>query len=88
MPSLHEVVVAGVELDSLRALRDRLASDIDQCDSLRDMAALSMRLQDVLKRVSELESKAPAERSALDEIAERRKARKKPIRNGSKREAT
>lgn len=88
MPSLHEVVVGGVELESMRALRDRLASDIDQCDSMRDLASLAQRLTDVLKRISELEGKAPAVRSPLDEIAERRKSRKKPVRNGVKREAT
>lgn len=84
--SLREVTETGVELDALRALRDRLASELDSCESSRDVAALSARLVEVLKRVAEVEAKVPAAKSALDEISDRR-ARRKPMKNGTKREA-
>lgn len=84
--SLLEAVESDDELTALKALRKDLAKQLDDCDSKRDYAALSLRLQDTLKRISELKSKAPAAVSPLDEIASRR-ARKKPVRGGVKREA-
>lgn len=51
----------------LEALRDRLATAIDNCDSGRDLAALSRQYVDVTER---LEHIAPAERegTGLDEF--------------------
>ena len=60
--SLSESVGSG-RLAGLTALRDRLASEIDQCDSSRDVAALSIRFMDVLKQIDELNG---AESSASD----------------------
>lgn len=74
------------ELKALRALRRELAKQLDDCDSKRDFAALSLRLMDVLERVSVLQKQVPAAVSSLDEIRSRRE-RKKPIRGGAKREA-
>ena len=74
------------ELKALRALRRELAKQLDDCDSKRDFAALSLRLMDVLERISVLQRQVPAAVSSLDEIRARRE-RKKPIRGGSKREA-
>ena len=85
MSSLPDAVTTG-ELEGLRALRDRLASEIESCDSARDVAALSARLMEVMKRVAEIEAKAPAQASVADEIAERRR-RRKPLKNGEAREA-
>lgn len=85
MSSLPDAVTTG-ELEGLRALRERLASEIDSCDSARDVAALSARLMEVMKRVAEIEAKAPAQASVADEIAERRR-RRKPLKNGEAREA-
>ena len=66
----------GGELEALRALRDDLALKLDQCDSLRDYAALSLRFMDALERISVLESGMPErEGSVLDELAKRRAAR-------------
>lgn len=57
--ALREVAAAGVRLDSLRALRDRLSADIDDCDSKRDLAALSQRFVDVLAQIDALEKAQP-----------------------------
>ena len=82
---LVTAVESDDELRALRALSRELAKRLDECESLRDYASLSLRLQDTLKRVSELKSVAPALVSSLDEIRARRE-RKKPIRGGAKRE--
>lgn len=55
---------------TLRALRDRLAAQIDACDSARDVAALSARLVDVLEAIAKVP--AAKEGTALDELASRR----------------
>lgn len=83
---LETAVESDDELKALRALRRELAKQLDDCESKRDYAALSLRLVDVLARISELQRRAPAAVSSLDEIRARRE-RKKPIRGGVKREA-
>lgn len=83
---LETAVESDDELRILRALSRELARQLDDCDAKRDFAALSLRLQDTLKRITELKSVAPAKVSAVDEIRARRD-RKKPIRAGVKREA-
>lgn len=42
--------------DLLRALRDRIASDIDDGVPARDLASLSKRLLDISKELDELEA--------------------------------
>ena len=73
--SLRESAASGKRLDALADLRDVLAERIESCDSLRDLAALSARLQSVLAEIDELQ---PAEQKgdAVDEIAKRRAARR------------
>lgn len=66
---------SGDRLATLVALRDHLARSIDGCDSLRDLAALSGRLQAVLGEIAELEPKK-AEGDGIDEITRRRAARR------------
>ena len=82
--SLVDAVESDSELVALKALRKALAKQLDECESMRDYAALSLRLQDTLKRISELQGKSPARSSPLDEISARRE-RKKPVRGGVKR---
>ena len=53
MGDLHDAGQGG-RLNGLRALRDRLAIDIDRCESMRDLAALSLRLVDVLQQIAEI----------------------------------
>lgn len=45
----------GDQLDTLRALRDRLAEELDRTVSARDAAALSRQLTEVLARIAELD---------------------------------
>jgi hypothetical protein len=73
--SFSETLAGGELLASLEALRDEIAADLDVCDSMRDKAALYLRLVDVLARVEEarpIQSKG----DAVDEIAARRAARR------------
>jgi len=74
---LVEAAASGDRLAALRALRDRLAEEIDGCQSSRDMAALSRQLTDVLGQIDALErASAPAEKgTGLDELNARRAAR-------------
>lgn len=77
--SLVDVVATGNRIESLRTLRDRLAGDLDECRSARDVAALSQRLMDVLVQIEAAEKAEPDKgRTALDELANRRKAAGRP----------
>ncbi|HWU23079.1 MAG TPA: hypothetical protein VN088_16195 [Nocardioides sp.] len=71
--TLAAVVRNGDEGASLRALRDRLATEIDSCDSKRDVAALASRLVDVLERLAAM-TPVEAKETPLDEVAARRAA--------------
>lgn len=76
--SLHEAAASGDRLYTLRVLRDRLAVQIDETTSSRDVAALSLRLVDVLAEIEEIEkASAPAAPagSGIDEVNARRAAR-------------
>lgn len=74
---LATAIASGSRLVALRALRDRLARDLDECESKRDVAALSQRLMDVLEQIDELgggvKEKKPETR--LDEFTKRLRAR-------------
>lgn len=74
------------ERANLVALRDMLGSELERTKSRRDIASLTGRYLEVLARVAELDGRAPSPASAVDEIAERRR-RRRPIRDGVKREA-
>lgn len=78
--SLCEAASEG-RLAGLVALRDRLAAEIDQCDSSRDVAALSIRFMDVLAQVEELQggpvAGAGVPVSPLDELRRKRAERSK-----------
>lgn len=82
--SLAETVSGGDRLASLRALRDMLAADLDVCESMRDKAALSLRLVDVLEQIAVIEKAEPArEGTALDEFTRRRAERQTSGSSGS-----
>lgn len=74
--SLCEVVAEGDHLESLIALRDRLAAELDasskQSAAARDVAAISKQLMDVLERITLLK---PPEKSKVDDLAKRRAKR-------------
>lgn len=72
--ALSEVVRAGQTLESLEAMRDEIAADLDGCDAVKDKAALYLRLTDVIDRIDRLRP-AGAKGDVVDEIASRRVAR-------------
>ena len=75
--SLSEAARGG-RLAGLVALRERLAAEIDACDSSRDVAALSIRFMDVLAQIDELSAGTEDKPlTALDELRKRREARSK-----------
>lgn len=74
--------IADAALESriaaLEALRNRLAVELDRCESARDIAALSNRFQECLRDLAELKPdviEKPA--TSLDEVRQRREARVK-----------
>jgi hypothetical protein len=69
-----EVVRAGVTIASLEAMRDQIAADLQACESMRDKAALYLRLADVLRTLEELRPQI-VKGDSVDEIAARRSAR-------------
>ena len=73
--SLVESAASGDRLRALQDLRDHLAVAIEGCESLRDLAALSGRLQSVLEDIDEL-SDGQGGGDVVDEIARRRAARR------------
>lgn len=75
MPPLSESAGTGDRLAALRDLRDLLAASIEACESMRDLAALSARLQSVLGEIAELEPQK-AVGDGIDEIAQRRASRR------------
>ena len=82
--TLAEAVAAGNRLVSLRALRDRLARDLDVCESMRDVASLSQRLMDVLGQIEAAELAKPEKvGTALDELTARRRTAGRPDSSGS-----
>lgn len=72
--SLSDVVAKGDTRASLERLRDAIAADLEGCDSMRDKAALYLRLTDVLTKLDGLPS-AGSQGDIVDEIATRRAAR-------------
>lgn len=81
---LAVVAATGDQAATLRALRDRLALQIDTTDSARDVAQLGALLDKVLERIAGM----PAEKkgTALDELGLRRAAgdglAARPVRAG------
>lgn len=75
--TIEEAVRTDLRHTALVALRDRLAVDIDACQSARDVSSLSQRLMDVLAQIEECSAAAKSQekRSPLDELQKRRAAR-------------
>src|SRR5690606_13284053 len=75
MNGVHEAAATGDRLKTLRALRDRRAVAIDGGESMRDLAALSRELADVVAQIGALDP-PEAEVSPADEVAQRRARRR------------
>lgn len=63
-------------LATLRALRDKLAVEVDLSEHPKDLATLAARLMDTLERVEKAQSKAVPDNGVLDELKQRRAARR------------
>lgn len=61
----------GTRRDTLIALRNRLAKQIDACDSGRDLAALSKRLMDVMAEIDSMPDPDEKGASPIDNARER-----------------
>lgn len=81
--SLESVVARGDHAATLRALRNKLAREIDQADSPRDVAMLSARLVEVLTQLAATQKTKVA--SAVDQIAQKRAERQRGIATESER---
>ena len=73
---LLAVAQTGDRLATLAELRDRLAADLDDCNSARDVSSLSQRLMDVLGQI-DAASRAAADKKGtpVDELLKRRAER-------------
>lgn len=67
---------SGDTLATLKALRDKLAREIDECGSKRDLASLSRQLSAVL---AQIEAWRPPRTSKRDELAAKRAARRAAV---------
>lgn len=65
MAELSKIADDGDELETLRALRHKIADTIDTSKSGRDIAALSKQLREIITRISDLEA-----REETDEISQ------------------
>ncbi len=72
---LSDAAATGDRLTILQVLRDRLAADLDATHDPREVAALALRLTDVLTQLDQMPTTQQA--SAADEIAERRATRRR-----------
>lgn len=81
---LIESAHSGDRLKTLEALRDLLARQISECDSMRDTAALSNQLRATLTEIDQLAPKVDVG-DPVDEIAQRRAARRASTAKGANR---
>ena len=81
MPTLAQAARKNSRRDTLIALRDKLATAIDGCESGRDIAALSKRLMEVMSELDALPdpqaNKNPA-REARERVRANGVAQRKP----------
>jgi hypothetical protein len=74
--SLLDAAAGNDRLTQLRALRHRIALELDDTASARDVASLSQRFMDVLEQIADSERLTPAKAgTGLDEFTQRRAAK-------------
>jgi len=83
--SVSEAAAHGDRLAALMAIRDRLAREIDECGSPRALAELTGKMIVVLQQIDDLKPKQQAD--VVDEIAQRRLARRPGAAAGKVRPA-
>ena len=64
--SICKAAKTGSRRATLEALRDKLAETIDECESGRDVAALSRRLMDVCEVLDAMPVEDAEQKSPLD----------------------
>jgi hypothetical protein len=74
MADIAAAAQTGDQLAALTALRDRLAREIDECDSAKDIPALSRQLVDVMARI---EAMTKPKVSTIDQLAKKRATRQR-----------
>lgn len=77
MSTLVDACERGNRLEQLIELRLRLATAIDECDSMRDLAALSRQYRETLREIDELEG-TDNNGDEISEILSQRAADGKP----------
>ena len=78
---LVNTIKKGNRLEQLKELRNTLASALDGCESMRDLAALSRQYRETLREIAEIEGREEAD----DEIAEILQARESSGKAGAVR---
>ena len=72
--TLEEIAASGNDLETLKALRQRIAAAIDKSNSGRDIAALSRQLTLVMDQIRKLEAEdRPTE---IEDLLAKREYRK------------
>ena len=74
---LYTVSRKGSRLEQLKKLRDTLARSIDNCESMRDMAALSRQYRETIREIEEIGG-AQNSGDEISEILQKREADGKP----------
>lgn len=74
---LYTVSRKGSRLEQLKKLRDTLARSIDNCESMRDMAALSRQYRETIREIEEIGG-AQNSGDEISEILAERQADGKP----------
>lgn len=72
---IYTAAITNNRLATLHAIRDKLAFAVDNCSEDRDIAALTLRLTDVLSQIDAMPTSEQV--SPADEIAKRRAARRR-----------
>lgn len=83
---LVAAALSGDRVATLRALRDRIAKEIETAEQSRDVAALARQLTLILGEIATLAPPAQKKGTPLDELRERRAARG-PAAKGKSRPA-
>lgn len=73
--SVFDAAASGDPRRALEELRNRLAQEIDDADTPRDVATLSKQFVEVLKDLGSTEPESQGKGTVLDELRARRQAK-------------
>lgn len=81
--SVFDALASGREAAMRRQL-ERIAKEFDECESLRDLKALSVELRDLQRELAEIEVPDASDkpRTGIDELKARRDAKLRERRSG------